>query len=364
LRVLVNYSASTLRVLRDVIRAEATAGMLLLAMVPIALVWANGPFSHSYETFWSTSDLHRWVNDGLMTLFFFVVALEVKREVIGGELQLPSKVLTPAMAALGGMIVPALLYALVNVGDDGLSGWGIPMATDIAIVLGILSLLGDRVPPSLKTFLLTLAIVDGIDFGWLLGAGVAAAVYLFGARVNCFPLLLIPVAFVAWYATLESGVHATLMGVVLALLTPAAWIPSLEKRIHPWSSYFVLPVFALSNAGVTLSSDALVAALSSNIAWGVVAGLLAGKPVGVCLSTAITVRWLGGHLPSGLRAGHIVAGSVLTAVGFTVSLFMTNLAFTDVALVEQAKTGVLAASTVAGAVGCCVLWVYVAKSRQ
>jgi NhaA family Na+:H+ antiporter len=409
-----------LRPLQDFLRAEAGAGLLLLAMVPLALLWANGPFSDSYESIWSTEialrwgshelslDLRHWVNDGLMALFFFVVGLEIKRELIDGELQDRRKALTPALAALGGMLFPALIYVLVNIGGDGMSGWGIPMATDIAIVLGFLSLLGDRVPPSLKTFLLTLAIVDDIgailvialfynehslDFAWLAGAGVLLVGYYLISNYRLrHPVVLVALALLAWYATLESGVHATLVGVALALLTPGrpyedpqyvdaealvdmsdyeaasqtadtarASVSSVEWMqhiFHPWSSYFVLPIFALANAGIVITSDSISDALGSPVALGVVLGLLIGKPLGICLFTAAGVRLLGSSLPDGIRFGHVVAGSVLAAIGFTVSLFISDLAFTDAGLVEEAKAGVLAASLVAGAAGYLALRLY------
>jgi NhaA family Na+:H+ antiporter len=421
----VSSKIRVLRPLQDFLRAEAGAGVLLLAMVPIALLWVNGPWSEGYESLWSTEvsigwgswllsmDLHHWVNDGLMAIFFFVVGLEIKREILDGELQDRRKVLTPALAALGGMALPALIYAGVNIGGDGLSGWGIPMATDIAIVLGFLSLLGDRVPTSLKTFLLTLAIVDdigailvialfysgdGMDPFWLVAAVAAALAYFLSFRLQGTPrVALVSIALVAWYATLESGVHATLIGVALALLTPgrpyrdADYIDAnsiadvssfaaasetvdvakqtvssvewLQHQFHPWSSYFVLPVFALSNAGIVLTSDSISGALTSTAALGVVLGLLIGKPLGICLFTFFAVRFFGGQMPTGVQAGHIAAGSVLAAIGFTVSLFIADLAFTDAALVEEAKAGVLAASFIAGGVGYVGLRLYLSRVK-
>lgn len=413
-----------LRPLQDFIQAEAGAGVLLLAMVPLALLWVNGPWSHSYESLWSTAvsigwgdwllsmDLHHWVNDGLMAIFFFVVGLEIKREIIDGEFRNRRKILTPVMAALGGMALPALIYASLNVGGAGMSGWGIPMATDIAIVLGFLSLLGDRVPVSLKTFLLTLAIVDdigailvialfysadGIELWWLAGTVVTSAVYYAASKRHGVPrVLLVIIALVAWFAMFESGVHATLVGVLLALLTPGhahlhvdfvdadaladvssyeaasetvdvakqsvSSVEWLQHQFHPWSSYLVLPVFALSNAGIVLTWHSISSAFESPLTWGVVLGLLIGKPLGICLLTAIAVRWMGGELPEGVRAGHIAAGSILAAIGFTVSLFITDLAFVDVALTEEAKGGVLAASFAAGLFGYTALRVYLSRT--
>jgi NhaA family Na+:H+ antiporter len=402
-----------LRPLQDFLRTESASGVLLLVMVPLALFWANGPFADSYESFWSTKvhlgidevsfslDVRHWVNDGLMALFFFVVGLEIKRELVDGQLRDRRKALTPAMAALGGMAVPALIYVAMNVGRGSVGGWGIPVATDIAIVLGVLSLLGSRVPAGLKTFLLTLAIVD--DIGAILviaifysehainwpAFGIAVLTFgaIYGARRTGLrhPVVYVGLAVAAWAATYESGLHATLAGVVLAFLTPAqprldssyvdgeeladvsdyqaasqtadvargtvSSVEWLQHLFHAWSSYFVLPVFALANAGIVVSADSLNAALTSSVAIGIVAALVVGKPVGICLFTWIATRFMNGSLPEDVQPRQVVVGSVLAGIGFTVSLFIADLAFTDEGLISEAKAGVLAASLIAGTVG-------------
>lgn len=407
-----------LRPLQEFLRTETAAGLLLLVMVPTALFWANGPFAESYRSLWSTDlslrlgdrdltlDLRHWVNDALMALFFFVVGLEIKRELIDGQLRDRRRALTPVVAAVGGMIAPALIYVAANAGTDEVSGWGIPMATDIAIVLGFLSLIGDRVPPALKTFLLTLAIVD--DVGAIIVIAVFYPEHALDATAVCAALACFlaihlfhrsgirnPVLFVllvagAWLATYHAGVHATLAGVVLAFLTPGrppqpadrakedvlgdlssyaaasktadiarnsvSSVEWYQHVFHPWSSYLVLPVFALANAGVSLSMDSLTDSLSSHVTLGVALGLLVGKPIGICVATFVAMKVLRGRLPEGVRFVDIAAGSVLAAIGFTVSLFIADLAFVhrqgDVdALVAEAKVGVLIASLTAGIVG-------------
>lgn len=405
-----------LRPLQDFLRTEAAAGVLLLAMVPIALLWANGPFSASYTSLWHTElgfelagrslhmDLREWVNQLLMALFFYVVALEIKREMVDGHLREPRKALTPMLAALGGMVVPALVYAAFNVNTSSSNGWAIPMATDIAIVVGFLSFLGNRIPYGLKVFLLTLAIVDDIgaivvialfysgdqiQLGYSLLAVACCALFYALYRVRMRqPIMFVVVVAAAWLATLEAGIHATLIGVVLAFLTPASPIRSVEyidadaladissveaasetvtlaresissvewmqHIFHPWSSYLVLPLFALANAGIMLDGDTVNNALHSSATTGTALALLIGKPVGVFLATFLAVKLTKSRLPEGVRLYDVAAGSILTGIGFTVSLFIADLAFTE-PLSSQAKTGVLAASFASGALGFLVL---------
>ncbi len=402
-----------LRPLQDFLRTEAASGLLLLVMVPVAVFWANGPFAESYSRLWSTEfginwgpshfdlDLRHWINDGLMTLFFFVVGLEIKREFVDGDLRDRRKALTPVLAAIGGMALPALIFSTLNYNGEGVNGWGIPMATDIAIVLGLLALLGSRVPSSLKTFLLTLAIVDdigailviaffytdhSIDFVALaIAAGLFLAILVLHHVRLTQPTVTVLLAICAWAALHSAGIHATLTGVILALLTPArplqdphyvdvealgdvssydaanetvtiarqsvSSVEWLQHVFHPWSSYLVLPLFALANAGIAISTDSLSAAASSSVAVGAATGLLLGKPVGICLATLIATKVLGGSLPTGVRFRAVAAGSILAAVGFTVSLFISDLAFDNAQLVADAKVGVIAASLIAGTLG-------------
>ena len=349
-------------------------------------------------------DLRGWINDGLMAIFFFVIGLEIKRELVEGELRDPKRASLPAIAAVGGMVVPALVYAALNAGGEGASGWGIPMATDIAVAVGVLSLLGSRVPASLKLFLLALAIVD--DIGAILVIAVfysdeihldalVVAVALGGAvlamrAVGVRIVLIYAVAGIAmWVALHESGLHATLVGVALGLLTPTRPIRQaqlideselvdlsspqaaqetatlaresvsvvewLEHRLHPWTSFLIVPLFALANGGVPLSADAVSAAVSSPISYGVVLGLVVGKLVGVASFTWLGARMRLGRLPDGASWTGLLGVAALAGIGFTVSIFVTGLAFEEPALQEEAKIGILFASITAAVVGTLVL---------
>jgi Na+:H+ antiporter, NhaA family len=366
---------------------EALGGVALLLGAAAALVWANSPWSGSYESFWNyevavgirgwsiTNSLRHWVNDGLMTIFFFVVGVEIKRELTEGELSDPATARLPAAAALGGMVVPALIYIAWNPSGEAARGWGIPMATDIAFALGILALLGPRVPRSLKLFLLTLAIVDdigaivviavfyseGIQFAWLgVACAVLAATYLtrrLGAR---HPLVVVLPALVLWVCVFESGVHATIAGVALGLLIPVRTerdrvvLDRLEHGLHPWTSFVIVPVFALANAGVALGPDVLREAASSPIAWGITSGLVVGKVLGIVGVTALGPRLRLGRLPDGVRFRQVLGVGLVAGVGFTVSLFIAELAFDSPSL-DTAKIGILAASLVAAILGAGVL---------
>ncbi|HVE99549.1 MAG TPA: Na+/H+ antiporter NhaA [Mycobacteriales bacterium] len=381
---------TTRRALLEFLHRESTGGLVLLAATVVALVWANSPIQESYGDLWHadlrlgvgpvarTEDLQHWVNDGLMALFFFVVGLEIKRELAVGELRDPKAAALPAVAALGGMAVPALLYLAINSGEGGvLRGWAVPMATDIAFCVGIMALLGDRVSSSLKLFLLTLAIVDDIG-------AIAVIALFYGGPVSVGPLAIALVALVgygvlhrrrfrgwpvyavlgvvAWAALLASGIHATLAGVALGLLTRATAtgddespVERAERALHPWSTLVVVPVFALANAGVVLSSRALSDAASSRVALGVAAGLVLGKFAGVLGATWLGARAGIGVLPTGVRWGEVAGVAALAGVGFTVSLFVTTLAFDSAEEVGAATTGILAASVIAAALGGVIL---------
>ncbi|MGX6449190.1 Na+/H+ antiporter NhaA [Patulibacter sp. S7RM1-6] len=405
------------RSLRAFLRTETGSAGLLLAATLVALVWANSPLSGAYADLWGAHlkieiagqgidhDLAHWVNDGLMAFFFYVVGLEIRRELELGELRDRRAAAVPAIAALAGMVVPALIFTAINAGGDGARGWGIVMATDIAFVLGALALLGDRVPSGVRVFLLTLAIVDdvgaivvialfysaSISLPWLAAAaGILVAIAL--AR-RFGPPWRGPAYFGAgvllWIATLESGIHPTIAGVAMGLLTAvhppqradlerAASITRIFRRaptpakgraavleiagavspnerfqeaIHPWTSYLVVPLFALANAGVPVDGATLRDAVTSPVTLGVVAGLVVGKAVGVSASTLLAVRLRVGPLPTGVRRGHVVGAAGLAGIGFTVALFVAELAFTDEALRDQAKLGVLVASVLAAVLG-------------
>jgi NhaA family Na+:H+ antiporter len=407
--------------LQAFLQQETSGAALLLGAAAVALVWANSPWSASYEAAWSTRlairigssaldlDLRHWVNDGLMTLFFFVVGLEIKRELATGELRYPRAAVLPVVAAVGGMAVPALLY-LAIVGADAGGGWGIAMPTDIALALGVLALASRRVPGPMKAFLLALAIVDD------LGSIVVIALFYTGA-VNWFALgvagaIVVAVAalqgihvrsnaayvalgIVLWVALQRSGATPTLAGVAIGLLIPArpahrpkavseeahriadettdepdppdadapqwlrlAWLSReavsplarAERVLHPWTSLLVLPLFALANAGVSLSPAHLGDALSSRLALGIVVARVLGKPLGIALAAAIAVRTGLARLPSGVRPRHVVAVGAAAGVPFAVSLFVADLAL-PAALIDEATVAVLAAAVLAGAVG-------------
>jgi Na+:H+ antiporter, NhaA family len=399
---------------------EAAGGLLLTAAAIVALVWANSPWSASYVDLWHTDltfqlgghviseDLQHWVNDGLMTLFFLVIGLEIKHEVTRGQLASPRAAAVPIAGALGGMLVPAALYAVINLGGDGASGWGIPMATDVAFAVGVLALLGDRVPSELKVLLLGLAIVDDIgailvialfytesvELGWLAAglAILAGMVLLNRSQVRYLPLYVM-LGMAVWFTFYESGVHATLAGVALGLLAPARpfltdvdadriagelsadhavtaaevrdisfrireSVPiteRLEDVLHPWTSYLVVPLFALANAGIVLSGDGIRAALESSVTLGVVVGLVVGKLVGVAVAIFLVLRLGVGRLPDGVRSRHIVGMAVIAGIGFTVSIFVGGLAFDDPALADEATLGVLMASLFAAILGAAIL---------
>jgi Na+:H+ antiporter, NhaA family len=370
----------------DFVSLEAASGIVLLAAAAAALVWANTDAA-GYTSWWHreltigpgdlaiTESLVHWVNDALMTVFFFVVGLEIKRELVTGELRDRQRAALPAVAALGGMVVPALVFVAINVGGSGLDGWAIPMATDIAFAVGVLALLGPRVPSSLKLFLLALAIVDdigaivvialfysrGLDGWWLLGALATTMAVVVMARLRVdHPIAYVVPGIVLWWCLHEAGVEPTLAGVLLGLLTPAVprrGVPVLERLehgLHPVSTFVIVPIFALANAGVVLSGDAIDHALSSRVTIGIVAGLVVGKFVGIFGASALAVRARIGALPQGVGLRHLAGVAVLGGVGFTVSLFITDLAFRG-EVIDDAKIGVLAASACAAILGMIVL---------
>jgi NhaA family Na+:H+ antiporter len=378
----------------EFVSLEAAGGLVLLLAALAALVWANTDTA-GYTDWWGraltigpggaaiTESLVHWVNDALMTVFFFVVGLEIKRELVTGELRDRARAALPAVAAVGGMVVPALVYVAVNVGGGHLDGWAIPMATDIAFAVGVLALLGARVPSNLKVFLLTLAIVDdigaivvialfyssGVDAIWLAAAAlvVGAVIAMSRARVD-HPLVYVVPGVLLWWCLHEAGVEPTLAGVVLALLTPALprrGVPVLERletALHPVSSFVIVPIFALANAGVVLTGDAIDHALASRVTIGIVVGLVVGKFVGIVSASALALRLRIGRLPVGLGLRHVTAVAVLGGIGFTVSLFITDLAFRG-ATIDDAKIGVLAASALAAVIGTIVLRLVLGGAR-
>ncbi|MEE4787015.1 Na+/H+ antiporter NhaA [Pseudomonas alliivorans] len=339
---------------------EAAGGLLLIAAAALALVINNSPLSWLYNAFLETpvearigalqiaKPLLLWINDGLMALFFLVIGLEVKREVLEGHLSKPSQIVLPGAAAIGGMVVPALIYVALNTGNaEALNGWAIPMATDIAFALGVLALLGKRVPVSLKLFLMTLAIID--DLGAiiviaLVYSGELSQVSLILAGVSIIALIamnrsgvsrLAPyllIGLVLWVCVLKSGIHATLAGVVLAFCIPlrtstkASPLLTLEHGLHPWVAYGILPLFAFANAGVSLAGVTLDS-FTHSVPLGIAAGLLLGKTAGVFGLTWLAVRTRLASLPKDANWGHVLGVSILCGIGFTMSLFVGSLAF-------------------------------------
>ncbi len=373
------------------LETEAAGGILLLAAAAAALAWANSPWSGSYERVWRTeltlgigstsisTDLRHWVNDALMAIFFFVVGLEIKRELAVGELRARRAAALPVFAAIGGMVVPAGLYLAINAGGAGERGWGIPMATDIAFAVGVLALVGRKAPASLKIFLLSLAIVD--DIGAIAVIAIfyaetlsiiplAVAAALFGAIAACRRLGVRPrLVYLAlglgvWLAVFESGVHATIAGVALGLFTPArsraasdgkygsSSLDRLEAGLHPWTSFFIVPLFALANAGVDLTGGA---ALGDRVALGVIIGLVAGKTIGIALAAWGATRLGFARLPADIGWRHIFGGAAVAGIGFTVSLLIAGLAFEDPGVLASAKLGILTASVGAGVLGAAIL---------
>ena len=390
------------------ISIEAASGVVLLTAAAIALVCANSPLSSAYEALWHQQlalgvpllpprDLRFWVNDGLMTIFFLLVGLEVRREIHDGTLSDRRIATLPIIAALGGVVVPALLYILVGRGSEVARGWAIPTATDIAFALGVLSLIG-RVPPALRVLLLTLAIADDIaailviacfySGGLLPGqfllvaAGIALVLLLQAVGIRTAFAYVLPGALL-WLGMLRAGMHPTLAGVVLGLLTPVtadfglaarrraprscdsqpvpdAGLPRVpepppmlrvEAILHPYVAFGIMPLFAFANAGVSLGGIDLAAAAPRAVSGGIVLGLVLGKPLGIVLAALAAVRWKICGLPQSVRWRELLLLGVLGGIGFTMSMFIANLAFEDPQLLSAAKLGVVAGSAAAATLG-------------
>jgi NhaA family Na+:H+ antiporter len=413
-----------LRPLQEVLRTSAASAGVLGGAVAVSLIWVNSPWRAAYDQLWSTrfslrigswgihEDLRHVVTDGLMSLFFLVVGLEIKRELVTGELRRWRAAALPAIAALGGMVVPALIYVALNVGSPAVRGWGVPMATDIAFALAVLTVAAARAPADLQPFLLTLAIVDdigaiivialfysgGITWPALLAAVLIGVIIVGLQRVHVRATLVYLVLGLAmWVAVFESGVHVTICGVVLGLLTPArpfqrpnavsrearrtadetiddpnppdadarwwlrlSWLSKeavsplarVEHLLLPWTSFVILPLFALANAGVELSISSVRAAIVSSVALGIVLGLVVGKLVGIAAAGALAIHLGLGSLPPGGERRDLVSVAAVAGVGFTVSLFIAELAFGQgSAALTEAKVAVLVASILAAATG-------------
>ncbi len=416
------------RPVQEFIRTESASAILLILAAVAALVWANSPWRHVYEeilhttlsldlAFWAVEGtVHFWVNEVAMVLFFFVIGLEIKREITIGELSNPRVVLAPFAGALGGMLLPLGLFLLIAQGSDAREGWSIPMATDVAFALGIATLASSRVPLGLRAMLLTFVIVDDI------GTVVVVAIFYSG-EVHLQPLLItiglvlfmlvlyrlgvrnmisfLGLCLIAWGAILDSGIHPTTLGAALGFLTPwrppvslegfvpaarqllerfragdeapesplghdqvvdsllslsdlssnaVPYVDRLEHSLHPWVAFLVVPAFALANAGVHFDPGTVREAFESTVTWGVIVGLVVGKPLGLVLATWIAVM-LGATLPSGVTWRGVLAIGLVAGIGFTVALFVADLAYVDEELLRQSKIGILAAFAIAGPFG-------------
>lgn len=424
--------SNLLRPFEDFFKSQVSGGIVLTGATVLALVLANSPASHYYHDFWQleltigldsfglTKTLHHWINDGLMAIFFFVVGLEIKRELLAGELASLRNAALPIAAALGGMLVPALIYLVTTSGPPDSQGWGIPMATDIAFALGVIALLGDRIPRSLAIFLTALAIVDdlgavlvialfyteGLALWPLAGAAAALLVLIAGNRAGIkHPNFYGLVGFVLWLALLKSGIHATIAGVLIGATIPVrprhpheeflqkmntlleryrsfetlegpfhnesrlgtmlamehicheamSPLQRMEHEMNGWVIFGVMPIFALANAGISLSLDGLQAAIAHPVALGVAFGLLVGKPLGIVLFSWLAIRLNLADLPRQTGWADILGIGILAGIGFTMSLFITNLAFDQGLLADAAKVGVFGASLLAGCCGSLLL---------
>jgi len=365
---------------------EASSGIVLLASAVLALGWANSPWRAAYQNLiyapigWRVAgfaferNVEFFVNEGLMVVFFFVVGLEIKRELHSGELSDRRRAALPALAALGGMLAPAGIYLLFNAGTPAADGWGVPMATDIAFAVGALTLLGKRVPPALRILLLALAVID--DLGAIIvialfysggiklaalgvaGAGILLILLMQKLRFRSPWAYVIP-GIVIWAGTLASGVHPTIAGVAIGLCTPVR-APSgqdgpspaerVQQALHRWVAFGIMPVFALVNAGVSVG-DARLTDGGATLLIGVVVGLAVGKPIGVMCASWIAVRAGVAALPAGVRWSGVFVVGLLAGIGFTMALFIATLAFPPGPLIEVAKLGIMLASLVAGVIG-------------
>jgi NhaA family Na+:H+ antiporter len=366
---------------RAFLESESAGGLLLMGSAALALIVANSPLAegyfHALHVYVGGLSIGHWVNDGLMAVFFLLVGLEIKRETVDGELSTWSRRVLPGVAALGGMVVPALIYVAINLqAPANLRGWAIPAATDIAFALGVLSLLGPRAPGSLKIFLAALAIID--DLGailiiavfytdhltlWALGGAAATLVVLVAMNrlrvMSLWPYLLVGAAL--WFFFLKSGVHATLAGVILAMTIPITKSPArpddehsplhrLEHGLAPWVGYLVVPVFGFANAGVALGQVGL-AELTAPATLGAALGLFLGKPIGVGLACVIAISLGWARRPTGATWAHMFGVSTLCGIGFTMSLFINNLAFDAQILRDETKIGVLVGSLLSALFG-------------
>jgi Na+:H+ antiporter, NhaA family len=373
---------------KEFFESEKAGSVVLICCTLISLLISNSFLQDSYLALWSYDvaghSISHWINDGLMAIFFLLIGLELEREVYVGELSTLKKASLPIVAALGGMIVPASIFLLYNYGTKYQDGAGIPMATDIAFAIGVLSLLGNRVPVSLKVFLTALAVID--DLGAILiiaffytttlsflNLGIALGVFAVLLILNRLKIYnLIPYLIggvVMWYFMLHSGVHATITGVMLAFAIPfgkgdeKSISYRLQKHLHMPVSFFILPVFALANTALVIDSD-WASGLSTSNSMGILSGLVVGKPLGIFLFSFVAVSAGISSLPGDLRWKDLIAAGFLGGIGFTMSIFITLLAFGDAAIIDDSKIAILISSLVAGTVGFFLLKLFLKKDAS
>ncbi len=433
-----DFSFQIIRPFQEFFKKEASSSLLLIVATLTALIWANISYT-GYSHFWHreltisfekikiSKGLIEWINEGLMTVFFFIVGLEIKREILVGELASFRKAVLPVSAAIGGIVFPALIYLMLNYGDEiALRGWGIPMATDIAFSLGVLYLLGNRIPPGLRVFLSAFAIADDLGAVLVIALFYTEAIAIKYLLLSLFIILILAIAnfiwirtilfyavmaIILWFFVLASGVHTTVVGVIVAMFIPAKGkystdrfltevgqylshfhcppegcghsilvnrrhqnavqsielachnvespLQRLEHALHPWVAFLIVPLFALANAGISLEGVKFSDIFYSSVSLGILLGLLIGKPLGITLLSFISVRTGLAKLPAGVRWIHILGAGILGGIGFTMSLFITSLSFTEESYIDMAKLGILLASLLSGIIGLIVL--YLAK---
>jgi NhaA family Na+:H+ antiporter len=428
--------ARLMRPFEEFFKHQVAGGVVLMVTAVLALILANSPLSKEYFHFWEiefsfgteglglSKSLHHWINDGLMAIFFFVVGLEIKREFLAGELASVKKAALPIAGAIGGMLVPALVFYFINPEGTASRGWGIPMATDIAFSLGIIALLGNRITRSVAIFLTALAIVDDLGAVLVIAIFYTTDINLIAMTIGIFCLAFLVIGnrlgiqhpnfyaligFALWVALLKSGIHASVAGVLIGATIPVqpkhthdefleraetlmsqirqmgtisgpfqknekmgnllalehithdamSPLQRMEHEMHHWVIFMVMPIFALANAGISMTADELSTAISSPVTIGVALGLLIGKPVGITLAAWLAVKMRLAHLPENTRWNEIFGVGILAGIGFTMSMFITNLAYPDPQFVANAKVGIFIASLLAGIIG----YFYLAKNR-
>jgi NhaA family Na+:H+ antiporter len=368
-------------------KSESSSGIILLICAIIAILIANSGLAKIYDNILHTyitvgfkdfnlsmSVLH-WINDGLMAVFFFVVGMEIKRELTIGELRSVKRAILPISAAIGGMIVPAIIYVVFNFNEPTVKGWGIPMATDIAFAIGILSLVARKAPKGIMVFLVALAIVDDLgaiiviaifytsEISWvaLLVASVTFAALILASRlkIKYIPVFIIG-GIILWVSLLKSGIHATIAGVLLGMVLPVGGnadefktsiLHRLEHSLAPWSSFVIMPIFALANSGIAIDIDSIATIILTPVSLGIIMGLFIGKQLGIFGVSYILIKFKIASLPSGVTKKHLYGASVLAGIGFTMSLFISSLSFSDETIISAAKTSIMSSSVLSAILG-------------